>query len=103
MPDIFAGFDILGLGTLLGSILFLGALVWLLVDNRSFDEVNRRHAAEAERKLPIPAAHAATVDSAPTRAMAGGVEVRVRSPRMADADARSGRSPDRPPHPRRVA
>lgn len=48
MMEIFAGFDILGLGTLLGSVLFLAGLLRVLLDNRSFDEVNRRHAAAAE-------------------------------------------------------
>lgn len=36
------GFDILGVGTLLGCLLFLGALVWALADNRSFHEVQPR-------------------------------------------------------------
>lgn len=100
MPDIFAGFDILGVGTLLGSLLFLGGLVWLLVDNRSFDEVNRRHAAKAERERPIPAPPAATDDMAAT-AMAAAAEGPAQSQRTDRAG--SGRGFSRPSHPGRVA
>jgi hypothetical protein len=35
-----AQFDVLGWAVLLGSILFLAGLVWLLVDNRSFEAFN---------------------------------------------------------------
>lgn len=82
MLDIFAGFDILGLGTLLGSLLFLAGLIWVLVDDRSFDEVNRRHAARAEAaraevevRAPAPREAAAVVaptTPATTPAPAGG-------------------------------
>ena len=37
-----AGFDVLGVGTLVGMLLFLGALIWVLVDNRSFDDLQPR-------------------------------------------------------------
>lgn len=78
MLDIFAGFDILGLGTLLGSLLFLAGLIWVLVDDRSFDEVNRRHAARAEaaraeREVRAPAPRDTIAVVAPTTpAPAGG-------------------------------
>ncbi len=86
MMEIFAGFDILGLGTLLGSVLFLGGLLWVLLDNRSFEEVNRRHAAAAERE-----------DRASTQ---GGSQVGDRGKRRPGTD---DGSPGRPSRPGRAA
>lgn len=53
MFDMVAGFDILGVGTLVGAILFLGGLIRVLLDNRSFEQVNRRHAeTEVAKRAP---------------------------------------------------
>lgn len=53
MFDIFAGFDILGVGTLVGAILFFSGLIRVLMDNRSFEQVNRKHAEQKdERRAP---------------------------------------------------
>ena len=47
MLDIIARFDLLGVGAIIGSIAFLGLLVRVLVDNRSFHDVDRRPPAGA--------------------------------------------------------
>lgn len=52
MFDIVASFDILGLATLLGALLFLGGLILVLVENRSFEELERRHMAGVEPSSP---------------------------------------------------
>lgn len=90
MLDILAQIDILGLSTLLGSLLFLGGLLWLLLDNRSFEELNRRHAAGAE-----PPDRASARDRAPSAD-------RPADPAPTDADHSSRPSPpSRPPRPSR--
>lgn len=43
MFDFLAGFDLLGVGAALAGLLLLGWLIWMIVDNRSFDELNERH------------------------------------------------------------
>ena len=39
MMSFIAGIDALGLGTLIGSLLFLGGLLWVILDNRSFEDL----------------------------------------------------------------
>lgn len=55
MFDIVTSFDILGLATLLGALLFLGGLILVLVENRSFEELERRHMAGVEPSSPAGA------------------------------------------------
>lgn len=45
-------FDALGLGALIGSLLFLAALLWVIIDNRSFEDLNRSTTSE---RPPAPA------------------------------------------------
>ena len=49
MLEYLAGIDVLGLGMLIGSLLFLGALLWVLLDNRSFSELNEVKDEEAPK------------------------------------------------------
>lgn len=49
LNNMMAQFDVLGWAVLLGSILFLAGLVWLLVDNRSFEAFNTPHTSTDDR------------------------------------------------------
>ncbi len=49
MLDILSRFDILGLGALVGAILFVGALLRVLLDNRSFDDIDRARREKRDR------------------------------------------------------
>ena len=49
MWENLAQFDILGVGALLGALLYFGILIWFLVGNRSFQELERRHVDRRER------------------------------------------------------
>ncbi len=49
LNTIMAQFDVLGWAVLLGSILFVAGLVWLLVDNRSFEALNTHHTGIDDR------------------------------------------------------
>lgn len=39
MMSFISGIDALGLGALIGSLLFLGGLLWVIFDNRSFEHL----------------------------------------------------------------
>lgn len=98
MLDILAQFDALGLGTLAGSLLFLAGLIWVLVDNRSFEEVSRRHQdAVAPKARP---AITATV-TMPADAMA--VEAPVDAPKGPERDDPAGPGRGAPTRPERGA
>jgi hypothetical protein len=49
LDSILAHFDLLGWAVLLGSLLYLAGLVWLLVENRSFEALNTSHAGTEDR------------------------------------------------------
>lgn len=83
MFDIIAQFDILGLGTLIGAILFLAALIWVIVDDRSFENLEDRHAREVRPNRR---------DSAPTEQ-----DRQVHPHRPEDG------APARPKHPKKAA
>ena len=48
MSEFLMGFDVLALGALLGALILFGAAVWVLVDNRPLEDLNRRHAQSAK-------------------------------------------------------
>lgn len=75
MLNLLTGFDPLGIGTLIGSILFLGALVWVLVDNRSFYELNLKTLAPDEGRAVETTASSASLPGGSDRA-----EETLRSP-----------------------
>ena len=56
MLDTIAGFDALGIGAIVGSLLFLGVLLRVLLDNRSFDDLERRRSAASEPDSSPPRA-----------------------------------------------
>ncbi len=78
MLDILSQFDALGLGAIVGSLLFLAGLIWVLVDNRSFVEVDRRRGVVVEPRVPDADD---VVSSDPRRG--GGRPVRPGRPRRA--------------------
>lgn len=90
MLDILAQFDILGLGTLVGSVLFLAGLLWVLVDNRSFERLDQGHRAPEELEIR-PRSAAVALTPRPDLSAAP------------DAPDPHGGSPGRPARPRRAA
>lgn len=49
MSEFLMGFDVLALGALLGALLLFGAVIWVLVDNRPLEDLNRRPAQSGTR------------------------------------------------------
>lgn len=88
MFDIVVGLDVLGLGFLLGALLFLAGLVKVLLENRSFEDLNRAYLSAAEPPSPV------STRTAPPAQVSASAE---NSP---DPD---GGSPVRPPRTRRAA
>ena len=93
MLDILAQFDPLGLGALVGSILFLAALIWVLLDNRSFEDLNQKTLGE-----PAVRAGRAEASSAELDAPAGTVAAAT-----SGETAPPSTGPGRPSRPRRAA
>lgn len=83
MFEFLMGFDVIGLATLLGALLLLGATIWVLVENRPLEDLNRRHHDSA---------------AAPTHP---GESITI--PGAASARAESEGGPERPAGGRRVA
>lgn len=67
MFEFLMGFDVLGVGALLGALLLLGGLIWILVQNRPLEDLNRRY-AESQN---VPADVAESAMSRPAAAPAG--------------------------------
>lgn len=75
MLEFLSGFDALGLGTLVGSLLFLGALIWVLVENRTFDQLNQRGAAaDAQPAGEEASGRSTAVESVPVEEVPGNPE-----------------------------
>lgn len=64
MWENLAQFDILGVGVLLGALLYLGILIWFLVGNRSFEGLERRRADPSPRAVPSRLARATETENA---------------------------------------
>lgn len=79
MFEFLIGFDVLGGGTLVGALVLLVGLIWVLVEDRPLEDLNRRHAespsvpAEAESAMPRTAAAppATDIDGGPHRPAGG--------------------------------
>ena len=48
MSEFLTGFDLLALGALLAALALLGAVVWVLVDDRPLEDLDRRRARSAK-------------------------------------------------------
>lgn len=93
MLDILAQFDALGLGTMAGSLLLLAGFIWVLVDNRSFEEVSRRH---REAVAPKAAAAPTAMTGVPADATAAATPDDARAPERDDPAGPGRGAPTRP-------